>query len=84
MYAIHHIGGAMQVAKMPKAKAIEYAKAINAETHDVPEHVELVGFEDARRIMQERLFRRNVFSTHGDVYALSMGELVEAVNQYCA
>ena len=33
MYAIHYIGGAMNVRKMPKAQAIEYAKQILSLIH---------------------------------------------------
>lgn len=29
MYAIHYIGGAINVKKMPKKQAVEYAKQIN-------------------------------------------------------
>lgn len=49
MYAIHYIGGAMNVRKMPKAQAIEYAKQINDNpTGTFPESVKLAQSAEAR------------------------------------
>lgn len=36
MYAIHYIGGAINVKKMPKAQAVEYAKQINDNASQAP------------------------------------------------
>ncbi|MBV3807246.1 MULTISPECIES: hypothetical protein [Bifidobacterium] len=85
MYAIHYIGGAMNVRKMPKAQAIEYAKQINdnALSGAFPESVKLVQSPEARTIMQNRLFAKDIYSRHSDVYSMSMSELVNAVNEYC-
>lgn len=84
MYAIHYIGGAINVKKMPKAQAIEYAKQINDNpTGAFPERVKLAQSAEAREIMQKRLFTQSIFHHHSDVYGMSMSELVNTVNEYC-
>lgn len=84
MYAIHYIGGAMNVRKMPKAQAIEYAKQINDNsTGTFPESVKLAQSAEARDVMQNRLFAKDIYAHHSDVYGMSMAELVNAVNEYC-
>lgn len=84
MYAIHYIGGAINVKKMPKAQAIEYAKQINDNpTGTFPEIVKLAQSAEARDIMQKRLFTKSIFHRHSDVYGMSMAELVNTVNEYC-
>lgn len=85
MYAIHYIGGAINVRKMPKKQAIEYAKQINdnALSGTFPESVKLAQSAEARTIMQNRLFAKDIYPRHSDVYSMSMAELVNAVNEYC-
>lgn len=84
MYAIHYIGGAMNVRKMPKVQAIEYAKQINDNpTGTFPESVKLAQSAEARDVMQNRLFAKDIYAHHSDVYGMSMAELVNAVNEYC-
>lgn len=84
MYAIHYIGGAMNVRKMPKAQAIEYAKQINDNPAGTfPESVKLAQSAEARDVMQNRLFAKDIYAHHSDVYGMSMAELVNAVNEYC-
>lgn len=85
MYAIHYVGGAINVKKMPKSEAIEYAKQINdnAPYNTFPESVKLAQSAEAREIMQNRLFAKNIFTHHSDVYHMSMRELVAVVNEYC-
>lgn len=84
MYAIHYIGGAMNVRKMPKAQAIEYAKQINDNpTGTFSESVKLAQSAEARDVMQNRLFAKDIYAHHSDVYGMSMAELVNAVNEYC-
>ena len=84
MYAIHYIGGAINIKKMPKAQAVEYAKQINDNsTGTFPESVKLAQSTEAREIMQDRLFAENICTHHGDVYHMSMRELVAVVNEYC-
>lgn len=84
MYAIHYIGGAINVKKMPKKQAVEYAKQINDNpTGTFPERVKLVQSPEAREIMQKRLFAKDIYARHSDVYSMSMAELVNAVNEYC-
>lgn len=84
MYAIHYIGGAINVKKMPKAQAVEYAKQINDNpTGAFPESVKLAQSAEARDVMQNRLFAKDIYAHHSDVYGMSMAELVNAVNEYC-
>lgn len=85
MYAIHYIGGAINVKKMPKKQAVEYAKQINdnALSSIFPESVKLAQSAEARDIMQNRLFAKDIYARHSDVYGMSMAELVNAVNEYC-
>lgn len=84
MYAIHYIGGAINVKKMPKKQAVEYAKQINdTPTGVFPESVKLAQSAEARDIMQNRLFAKDIYAHHSDVYSMSMAELVNAVNEYC-
>lgn len=84
MYAIHYIGGAMNVKKMPKAQAVEYAKQINDNpTGAFPESVKLAQSAEARDIMRNRLFAKDIYTHHSDVYGMSMSELVNTVNEYC-
>lgn len=85
MYAIHYIGGAINVKKMPKKQAAEYAKQINdnALSSTFPESVKLIQSPEARTIMQNRLFAKDIYAHHSDVYSMSMAELVNAVNEYC-
>lgn len=84
MYAIHYIGGAINVKKMPKAQAVEYAKQINDNpTGAFTESVKLAQSAEARDIMQKRLFAKSIFHRHSDVYGMSMSELVNTVNEYC-
>lgn len=84
MYAIHYIGGAINVKKMPKKQAVEYAKQINGNpTGTFPESVKLAQSAEARTIMQNRLFAKDIYAHHSDVYSMSMAELVNAVNEYC-
>lgn len=85
MYAIHYIGGAINVKKMPKKQAVEYAKQINdnALSSTFPESVKLAQSAEARDIMQKRLFTKSIFHRHSDVYGMSMAELVNTVNEYC-
>lgn len=76
MYVIHYIGGAINVKKMPKAQAVEYAKQINDNPTGVfPERVKLAQSAEARDIMQKRLFAQSIFHRHSDVYGMSMSEL---------
>lgn len=84
MYVIHYIGGAINVKKMSKAQAVEYAKQINDNPTGVfPERVKLAQSAEARDIMQKRLFAQSIFHRHSDVYGMSMSELVNTVNEYC-
>lgn len=54
MYAIHYIGGAINVKKMPKKQAVEYAKQINDNpTGAFTESVKLAQSAEARDIMQK-------------------------------
>lgn len=54
MYAIHYIGGAINVKKMPKKQAVEYAKQINdnALSSTFPESVKLAQSAEARDIIK--------------------------------
>ena len=55
MYAIHYIGGAINVKKMPKKQAVEYAKQINDNpTGAFTESVKLAQSAEARDIMQKK------------------------------
>lgn len=84
MYAIHYIGGAINVKKMPKKQAVEYAKQINDNpTGAFTESVKLAQSAEARTIMQNKLFAKDIYTHHSDVYSMSMAELVNAVNEYC-
>lgn len=38
---------------------------------------------EARTIMQNRLFTKDIYAHHSDVYSMSMAELVNTVNEYC-
>lgn len=82
MYVIHHVGGAVNVKKMPKAQAVAYVRQINdnALSGAFPERARLATGDEAREIMRDRLFARNVFGRRADVYRLSTAELVEVFN----
>lgn len=66
------------------SETIEDAKQINDNpTGTFPESVKLAQSAEARDVMQNRLFAKDIYAHHSDVYGMSMAELVNAVNEYC-
>lgn len=83
MYAIHYIGGAVNVKKMPKAQAVAYVKQINdnALSGAFPESARLATSAEARELMQDRILDLNVLERRTGIYRLPMSELVEVFNE---
>lgn len=82
MYAIHHVGGAVVVRKMPKAEAEAYVAHVNgnAPSGAFPERARLATGSEARVVMEDRLLDRAVFVRRADVRRLSMSVLMEVFN----
>lgn len=70
--------------KCPKNKQSNTPnKSTTTPSQAFPESVKLVQSPEARTIMQNRLFAKDIYARHSDVYSMSMAELVNAVNEYC-